>query len=63
MTVLWRPKHGMSYDVATKDDTSSNQAIKDPSQRRCSYSNLGKIIIKSVAAKRVAVTLVAAGTK
>jgi len=41
-------------------DTSSNQAIKDPGQRRCGYSNLGKIVIKSVAAKRVAATFVAA---
>ena len=44
----------MSYAVATKASTSSNQAIKDPGQRRCGYSNLGKIVIKSVAAKRVA---------
>jgi hypothetical protein len=50
----------MSHDVTTKDDTSSNQAIKDPGQRWCGYSNLGKIVIKSVAAKRVAATFVAA---
>ena len=50
----------MSYDVATRVDTSSNQAIKDPGQRRCGYSNLGKIVIKSVAAKRVAAAFVAA---
>jgi hypothetical protein len=50
----------MSYAVATWADTSSNQAIKDPGQRRCGYSNLGKIVIKSVAAKRVAATFVAA---
>ena len=37
----------MSYDVATRVNTSSNQAIKDPGQRRCSYSNLGKIVIQS----------------
>jgi len=50
----------MSYAVATWADTSSNQAIKDPGQRRCGYSNLGKIVIKSVAAKRVAAKRVAA---
>jgi hypothetical protein len=49
----------MSHDVATKDDTSSNQVIKDPGQRRCGYRNLGKIVIKSVAAKHVAATFVA----
>jgi hypothetical protein len=47
-------------EVATQANTSSNQAIKDPGQRRCGYSNLGKIVIKSVAAKRVAATFVAA---
>jgi hypothetical protein len=51
----------MLYAVATKADTSSNQAIKDPGQRRCSYSNLGKIVIKSVAAKRVAARGTSAG--
>jgi hypothetical protein len=50
----------MSYAVATWADTSSNQAIKDPGQRRCGYSNLGKIVTKSVAVKRVAATFVAA---
>ncbi len=30
---------------ATLANTSSNQAIKDPGQRRCGYSNLGKIIV------------------
>jgi hypothetical protein len=50
----------MSYAIATWADTSSNQAIKDPTERRCGYSNLGKILIKSVAAKRVAATFVAA---
>jgi hypothetical protein len=30
--------------------------MKDHGQRRCGYSNLGKIVIKSVAAKRVAAT-------
>ena len=49
-----RPWRAISYDVATRADTSSNQAIKDPSQRRCGYSNLGKIVIKSVAATFVA---------
>ena len=49
----------MSHDVATKDNTSSNQAIKGLGQRRCGYSNLVKIVIKSVAAKRVAATFVA----
>jgi len=49
----------MSYAVATRADTSSNQAIKDPGQRRCGYSNLGKTVVKSVAAKRVAATFVA----
>ena len=44
----------MLYDVATRVDTSSNQEIKDPGQWRCGYSNLGKIVIQSVAAKRVA---------
>jgi hypothetical protein len=44
----------MLYAVATLADTSSNQAIKDTGQRRCGYSNLGKIVIKSVAAKHVA---------
>jgi hypothetical protein len=34
----------MLYDVATRVDTSSNQAIGDPGQRRCGYSNLGKIV-------------------
>jgi len=34
----------MSCDVATWADTSSNQAIKDPGQRRCGSSNLGKFI-------------------
>lgn len=45
----------MSYAVATQADTSSNQAIKDPSQRRCDYSDLGKFInlIESVAARGV----------
>jgi hypothetical protein len=52
----------MSYAVATRADTSSNQAIKDPNQRRCSYSNIGKIVIKSVTAKRVAAMFVAART-
>ena len=28
--VLWQPEHAMLYDVTAKDDTSSNQAIKDP---------------------------------
>ena len=45
----------MSYNVTTRVDTSSNQVIKGPGQRRCDYSNLNKIVIKSVAAKRVAV--------
>jgi hypothetical protein len=49
----------MLYAIVTKADTSSNQAIKDPGQRRCGYSNLGKIVIKSVAAKRVAAKRVA----
>jgi len=44
----------MLYDVATWADTSSNQAIKDRGQWRCGYSNLGKILIKFVAAERVA---------
>jgi hypothetical protein len=35
----------MSYGAATLADTSSNQAIKDPRQWRCGYSNLGKIIV------------------
>ena len=34
--------------------------MKDPGQQWCGYSNLGKILIKSVAAKRVAATFVAA---
>jgi hypothetical protein len=41
----------MLYAVATVADTSSNQAIKDPGQRRCGYSNLGEIVITSVAAR------------
>jgi hypothetical protein len=49
----------MSYAVAIWANTSSNQAIKDPGQRRCGYSNLGKIVIKFVAAKRIAATFVA----
>jgi hypothetical protein len=48
----------MSYAFATRANTFSNQAIKNPGQRRCGYSNLGKII--SVAAKCVAATFVAA---
>jgi hypothetical protein len=44
----------MWYNVATRANTSFNQAIKDPSQRRCSYSNLGTILIKSVARTFVA---------
>ena len=52
----------MSYAIVTWADTSSNQAIKDPDQRWCGYSNLSKILIKSVAAKRVAATFVAART-
>jgi hypothetical protein len=52
--MLWRPEHALSYAVAIWADTSSNQAIKDPGQRRCGYSNLGKII--------VAATFVAART-
>ena len=39
----------MPHEVATKDDISSNHAIKDPGQRRCGCSNLGKIVIKSLA--------------
>jgi hypothetical protein len=35
----------MLCDVATWADTSSNQAIKDLGQRRCGYSNLGKLLI------------------
>jgi hypothetical protein len=50
----------MSYAVATWPDTSSKQATKDPGQRRCGHSTLGKIVIKSVAVKRVATTFVAA---
>jgi len=34
----------MSYNVAIRADTSSNQASKDPGQLRCGYSNLGKKI-------------------
>jgi hypothetical protein len=44
----------MSYAIATWVDTSSNQAIKDPTKRRCGYSNFSKILIKSVATERVA---------
>jgi hypothetical protein len=44
----------MSYDVTIRVNTSSNQVIKDPGQRRYDYSNLGKIVIKSIATKRVA---------
>ena len=47
--MLWRPERAMLYAVAIYIDTFSNQAIKDPGQRRCGYSNLGKIIVKSVA--------------
>jgi hypothetical protein len=36
--------------------------MKDPGQWRCGYNNLGKILIKSVAAKRVAATFVAGYT-
>ena len=54
MLRLWRPGRAMLYDVATWADTSSNQAIKDRGQWRCGYSNLGKILIKFVAAERVA---------
>jgi hypothetical protein len=49
-SVLWRPECTMLYAVATSADTSSNQAIKDPGQRRYGYSNFGKdfnIIITS----------------
>jgi hypothetical protein len=57
----------MSYDVATWANTSSNQAIKDLGQLRRGYSNLVKFIvfyvIKSVAVKSVAATLVAARTE
>jgi len=49
----------MSCDVTMYADTSSRQAINNPGQRRCVYSNLSKIVIKSVAAKRVAVMFVA----
>jgi hypothetical protein len=52
----------MLYAIATWTSTSTNQAIKDPGQRRYGYSNLGKFLIKSVAAKRVAATFVAART-
>jgi len=45
----------MSYEVATEADTSSNQAIKDPGQWRCGYSNLCKIDYNCVAAMFVAV--------
>ena len=41
MSELWRPERAISHDVATY--TSFNQAIKDLGQRRCDYSNLGKI--------------------
>jgi hypothetical protein len=44
LSVLWRLGRAMSYDVATQANTSSNQAIKDPGQWRCGYSNLGKIV-------------------
>jgi len=49
----------MSYAITTEADTSFNRAIKDPGQWRCGYSNLGKILIKFVAAKRVAARTVA----
>jgi hypothetical protein len=49
--VLWRPERAISYAIA-------NQAIKDRGQWRCGYSNLGKILIRFVAAKRVAATFV-----
>jgi hypothetical protein len=42
---LWGLGRAMLYDVATGANTSSNQAIKDPGQWRCGYSNLGKILI------------------
>jgi hypothetical protein len=61
-SVLWRPERAMSYAIAIYANTSSNQAIKDPTERRYGYSNLGKILIKSVAAERVAATFVAART-
>jgi hypothetical protein len=61
-SILWRPERAMLYAIATYADTSSNQAIKDPDQWRCGYSNLGKILIKFVAAKRVAATFVAERT-
>ena len=60
---LWRPGRALLHDVATKDDTSSNQASKDPGQRRCGHSNLGKIYNKSVAATRVKSGLCAQPTK
>jgi len=44
LQLLWRLGRALLHDVATKDDTFSNQAIKDPGQRRCGYSNLGKIL-------------------
>ena len=43
--MLWQPEHAkMSYNVATKNNTYSNQAIKDLGQRRCGYSNFAKIL-------------------
>jgi hypothetical protein len=52
----------MLYAIAIEANTFSNRAIKDPGQWRCGYSNLGKILIKFVAAKRVAATFVATRT-
>ena len=59
---LWRSGRALLYDVATWAGTSSNQAIKDPTEQWCGYSNLGKIPIEFVAAKRVAATFVAVCT-
>lgn len=41
----------MLYAVAIQAETFSNQAIKDPAQRRCGYSTLGKTVMKSVAVR------------
>jgi hypothetical protein len=53
----------MLCDVATWADTSSNQAIKDLGQRRCGYSNLGKLlVIKSSVVARTLPTRAKSGS-
>jgi hypothetical protein len=48
LPLLWQLGRALLHDVAIKDNTSFNQAIKDPSQRRCGYSNLGKVLCSKI---------------